>query len=226
MRRRRFLWAPLLWQLLLTPHAGAESVVPSQTWFVQRVSTGEAPLRVEYLWSKGGRLRAETVVAGRPILTLVAGEFYYVIDTLAGKGVAIRRHARAISAEAAGERPFANEGRSMLAEGAERIGSGSQPGRPCDVYRLTNRRGRREICLTRDEFQLPVRSTEFDRASGRSVETRYLDWARGFPAPDVFFEPDPRVELERVEYDAYLDRSRRDTVGPAPVLYRVLLHGP
>ena len=58
------------------------------------------------------------------------------------------------------------------------------------------------------------------------MEARYLDWAQGFQASDAFFAPDPRFELERIEYDAYLARSLRTQVGPAPVLYRSLLHGP
>ncbi len=59
------LLAPLLLAATEVPQAPAE---PS--WFVQRVTTGDAPLRVEYFWSRGSRLRSETVVAGRPILTL------------------------------------------------------------------------------------------------------------------------------------------------------------
>jgi len=195
-----------------------------QTWFVQRVTTGDAPLRVEYFWSKGSRLRSETVVAGRPILTLVSGEFYYVIDMLAAKGVAIRRSASALAADAERGRPFGRDGERMLAEGAEKVGTDDQTGRPCELYRITNQVGRQEICLTPDG--LPVHSSQYARSSHRRVEARYLDWAQGFQASDSFFAPDPRLELERIEYDAYLERSPRAQVGPAPVLYRDLLHGP
>ncbi len=202
------------------------SVPVEQTWFVQRVTTGDAPLRVEYFWSKGSRLRSETVVAGRPILTLVSGEFYYVIDTLAATGVAIRRSERALAADAERGRPFGREGDRMLAEGAEKVGTDDQAGRPCDLYRITDGRGRREICLTPDDLLLPIHSQQYARSSHRRVEARYLDWAQGFQASDSFFAPDPRLEIERIEYDAYYERSRRAQVGPAPVLYRDLLHGP
>jgi hypothetical protein len=213
---------------LLVAASDAPEVAASveQTWFVQRVTTGDAPLRVEYFWSKGSRFRSETVVAGRPILTLVSGEFYYVIDTLAATGVAIRRSSAALAADAERGRPFGREGEQMLAEGAEKIGTDDQTGRPCVVYRLTDRSGRREICLTPDELLLPIHSEQYARSSHRRVEARYLDWAQGFQASDSFFAPDPRLELERIEYDAYLERSRRTQLGPAPVLYRDLLHGP
>jgi hypothetical protein len=218
--------------LALLPLLVAASDVPEvpapveQTWFVQRVTTGDAPLRVEYFWSKGSRFRSETVVAGRPILTLVSGEFYYVIDTLAATGVAIRRSSAALAADAERGRPFGREGEQMLAEGAEKVGTDDQTGRPCVLYRITDQRGRQEICLTPDELLLPIHSQQYARSSHRRVGTRYLDWAQGFPASDSFFVPDPRVELERIEYDAYLERSRRTQLGPAPVLYRDLLHGP
>ena len=42
---------------------------------------------------------------------------------------------------------------------------------------------------------------------------------------DAFFEPDPRVKLERVEYADYVTRSQTGPVGPAPVLFSNLLHG-
>jgi hypothetical protein len=218
--------------LALLPLLVAASDVPEvpapveQTWFVQRVTTGDAPLRVEYFWSKGSRFRSETVVAGRPILTLVSGEFYYVIDTLAAMGVAIRRSSAALAADAERGRPFGREGEQMLAEGAEKIGTDDETGRPCVLYRITDQRGRREICLTPDELLLPIHSQQYARSSHRRVEARYLDWAQGFQASDSFFAPDPRFELERIEYDAYLERSRRTQLGPAPVLYRDLLHGP
>jgi hypothetical protein len=216
--------------LALLPLLVAASDVPEasapleQTWFVQRVTTGDAPLRVEYFWSKGSRLRSETVVAGRPILTLVSGEFYYVIDMLAATGVAIRRSSSALAADGKRGRPFGREGERMLAEGAEKVGHDDQTGRPCELYRLTNQLGRQEICLTPD--LLPIHSNQYARSSHRRVEARYLDWAQGFHASDAFFAPDPRLELERIEYDEYLERSPRAQVGPAPVLYRDLLHGP
>lgn len=217
----------VLLSLLVAVSAAGESGAPAEaSWFVQRVTTGDTPLRIEYFWSKGSRLRAETVVAGRPIVTLVSGEFYYVIDELAASGVAIRRSPRALAEDGRRGRPFGREGDQMLAEGAEKVGTDDRMGRTCELFRITDRLGRREICLTPDAHRLPVHGQQFDRASRRNVETRYVDWAQGFPASDDFFVPDPRLALERIEYDDYLERARRGSVGPAPVLYRELLHGP
>ncbi len=155
----------------------------------------------------------------------MSGEFYYVIDTLAAAGIAIRRSAAAFARDADRGRPFGREGEEMLAEGAERVGTDDQTGRACDLFRLTDARGRREICLTQDAHRLPLHAEQYDRASHRRITTRYLDWSQGFATADSFFTPDPRIALERIEYEDYLKRSRSGVVGPAPVLYRELLHG-
>ena len=131
--KRSLLGIPFL--LIAGASGGAEN-----TWYVQRIKSGDTPIHVENFWSKGARMRAETVVAGRPILTLVNGEHYYVIDRLTGTGVAIRRSPRAIQADATRSRPFATETDQLLRDGAEKVASESLHGRPCDVYRLTDRR--------------------------------------------------------------------------------------
>jgi hypothetical protein len=217
--------ARLLALATLVVLAAPSARAAEETWFVQKVTSGDSPLRVENFWSKGSRLRAHTVVAGRPILTLVNGEFYTVIDELAATGVAIRRSPAAIAADAKRGRPFGREGERLLAEGAEKVGRETIMGRDCDVYRLTTGGGRREACLLQDPPRVPVRAEEFDRARGATVQVRFLDWSRGFPVADAFFEPDPRIAIERVEYADYLERAPKGPVGPAPVLYRDLLHG-
>jgi hypothetical protein len=214
------LAASILLVLAVAPARGEED-----TWYVQKVTAGDSPLRVENFWSKGSRLRAHSVVAGRPILTLVNGEFYTVIDELAATGVAIRRSPAATQADAKRGRPFGREGDQLLAAGAEKVGRETIMGRDCDVYRLTGAGGRREACLLQDPSRVPVRGEEFDRARSATVQVRFLDWSRGFPVADAFFEPDPRVAIERVEYADYLARAPKGPVGPAPVLYRDLLHG-
>jgi hypothetical protein len=221
MRRALRLALPIL----LVLAAAAPGRAEEETWYVQKVTTGDTPLHVENLWSKGSRLRAHSVVAGRPILTLVSGEFYTVIDELGATGVAIRRSPASIAADAKRGRPFGREGDRLIAEGAELVGRETIMGRDCEVYRLTGSSGRREVWLRRDPSRVPERAEEFDRARGATVQIRFLDWSRGFPVADAFFEPDPRIALERVEYADYLERAPKGPVGPAPVLYRDLLHG-
>ena len=54
--------------LLASPVVAQE--IPD-TWYAERIISGDTPPVVEHLWSKGSKLRAETVIGGQPILTLV-----------------------------------------------------------------------------------------------------------------------------------------------------------
>ncbi len=197
----------------------------AETWYAQRFTSGDTPVRVDQLWSKGPRLRSETVIAGRPILTLVAGERYFIVDRLAGTGIAIRRSPAALKADARRGRPFANEVDELLRAGAEKVGRQSLGDRDCDLYRYTGPAGRQEACVSPDAARLPIQVERWVRASGQRALVRYLDWSRGFPVPDGFFEPDPRWQIESIDYDDYRKRSRKEPVGPAPPFFSSLLHG-
>jgi outer membrane lipoprotein-sorting protein len=112
-----------------------------------------------------------------------------------------------------------------VARGAEQLRKDEINGRTCKVYRLTDDSGRREVWITDDELALPLRLEAFDRGTGAEVRTEFVDWTRDLELPDAFFEPDPRVRLERMEYEDYVRRSSAGPVGPAPPLYGELLHG-
>ena len=206
---------------LTAPAAGAAE----ETWYAQRFTTGDAPVRVDQLWSSGPRLRSETVIAGRPILQLVSGERYYIVDRLAGTGISIRRSRAAIRADGRRGRPFGNEAQAITEAGGERVGSQQLGPRECVLYRLTSRGGRREICVSPDEARLPIQMDTWSRASGQSSTVRYLDWTRGLRIPDSFFQPDPSWKLEHLDYEDYRKRSKQAPVGPAPPFYGALLHG-
>lgn len=205
---------------ILTP-----ATLSAETWYAERITTGEAPLRVDHFWSSGARLRAETVVAGHPILTLVSGDRYLVIDRLGGRGISIRRSPAAIAADAARMRPFGLELERMRAVGAEVVGSQRLGSRRCQLWRVTDPTGRRELCVSDDAAQLPFEMTVWSRATGRSVVVRYLDWTRDLALPDAFFEPDPRVRIESYEYEEYVRKTAEGPVGPAPPFFAELLHG-
>src|SRR2546427_5335557 len=89
------------------------------TWYAQALTRGEAGLNVTHFWSKGAMLRAETVVAGHKIVTIVRGDRYYAYDGLSGEGLAIRREPAVVAEDRADRRPFAREYEILKRQGAE-----------------------------------------------------------------------------------------------------------
>ena len=195
------------------------------TWFAQALARGRAGLNVTHFWSKGPMLRAETVVAGHRIVTIVKGEWYYAYDALSAQGLAIRRDPVAMSRAAKQSRPFGNEYESLLEQGAELIREEEVLGRKTGVFRVTDDRGRRELWATLDEDRLPLRIEIYDRRSARRRYTDYINWQSRLPIPDSFFEPEQHIRLERIELEEYFARTvAHGPVGPVPVLYTRLLH--
>lgn len=203
-----------------------ETASGTSTWFAQVFAHSDAGLNVTYFWSKGPLLHAETVIAGRRITTLVSRDTYYAYDAVGGSGVAIKRSAKAIAADARGQRPFGREFENLVASGAERIREETLMGRPCEVFRLTDGLGRRELWVTKDKLRLPVRIVVFRRDTGTTVTTEYLNWLTGLAISDGFFEPEASIKLERLDFDTYMRRSATgEPIGPVPVLYTDLLVG-
>lgn len=234
-RSRRFACATLLLVFALGASEGGkkkggeatkEGAAP-QTWYAQLFTHGDTIVRVDHTWSKGRKLRSELVVQGRSYLTLVSGDRYIIIDQTGGTGIAIRRSPEAIALDAKrpNERPFGREAEDLIAKGAEVVRSDTLNGRPCRVYRKTDEFGKREIWVTDDKQKLPLRVEFFARDAGAHTITDFIEWLADVDLPDAFFEPDPRVPLETVEYADYVERSKQGPVGPAPVLFAPLLHG-
>jgi hypothetical protein len=220
-------WVGIL-AVLATPLALAASAVGQEapaTWYGERIISGDVPVHVEHLWSKGPKLRAEMVIRGHPILTLVNAERYITIDRLTNTGVSIQRSPRAIRGDATRGRPFGQEGSILQAAGGEKVSTQEIAGRRCDLYRLTNGEGRQEVCITQDQARLPLLVRIWRRSSGKEAITRYFDWASGLALSDEFFEPGSAVTLEHVTYDEYVRRAADEKVGPAPPFFRELLHG-
>jgi len=196
------------------------------TWYAQALARGEAGLNVTHFWSKGAKLRAETVVAGHKVVTLVNGPWYYAYDVLAREGIALARTPDALARDEPGRRPFGNEAEALLHQGGQKVGEETILGIVCDIYRLTDRMGRREVWVMRGGSQLPIRLSIFDRARGASTTTDFLNWQSGLPIDDRFFEPDPGVELPRLTIEEYFLRwGEQGPLGPVPILYADLLHG-
>ena len=122
-------------------------------------------------------------------------------------------------------RPFANELQKLLIEGGELVDTEESTHGPVDVYRVTDERGRRTLWMSTKEPQIPLRIQTYDRATATTGRVDYVNWLHGLPIWDEFFTPDPRIDLERISYEQYKQRAGRVPIGPAPVLYRQLLHG-
>ena len=208
--------------LLAVPMLAQET---PDTWYAERIISGDTPPIVEHLWSKGPKLRAETVIGGRPILTLVNGERYITVDRLSNTGASIQRSPSAIRADAERSRPFGNEGSILQDAGGEKVSEERIAGRTCDLYRVTNTRGKQEACISQGENRLPLLFKVWWRESGKEAVTRYLDWTSGLELADDFFEPGPGMAIEHLSYDDYVARAATEQIGPAPPFFRDLLHG-
>ncbi len=215
--------------LMLAVAAGvaAAPAPASETWYAERITAGDTPLRVEHFWSKGRQVRMETVIRSQPLITLVKGELYTVIDPVKRRGIAIRRAPGAVryDREHPDERPFASDAALIIAEGAEKVGTEETPGGSSTHYRLSDRRGRREVWMTNSEPSLPLRVIRYDRTTAGTVRQDFVDWARELDLPDRFFEPDPDITLEQLDYAEYLRRAGDESSYLLPVLMRELLHG-
>ncbi len=235
MRRSRRAPTACLLLVLLGMAAGARaqqqeappSAAPTlPTWYAQALATTEIGINVTHFWSKGPKLRAETVILGRRIVTIVNGDSYIAYDVLLRRGIVIGRSAAAIARDAPDRRPFGRELEQILGQGGEKVGEDRLGGRLCELYRETDRHGRRQLWVSKDELRLPMRLQIYRRARSRTVRTDYLNWQRGLPIADAFFEPETGIRLERFSFEEYSARfAEGKPVGPVPVLYTDLLVG-
>jgi hypothetical protein len=212
--------------LLSAGVASAQAPEGPSTWFSQVLSHSDTGLNVAYFWSKGAKLRAETVVAGRRITTIVSGNTYYAYDAVAQNGIAVGRSQKAIAADARGERPFGREFEGLVGKGAERIRDETVMGRECEVYRLTDGLGRRELWVTKDKLRLPIRIVVYRRDNQQTTTTDFVSWLTGLSIADSFFQAESSVAFERIDFETFAKRSATgEPIGPVPVLYTDLLVG-
>ena len=195
------------------------------TWYAQALARGAGGLNVTHFWSKGPWLRAETVIGGHKVVNIVKGPWYYAYDGLTNRGLAIRRDPKAEAQDSPDRRPFGREYEILMRQGAEQIGQQEALGRQVGVYRVTDLRGKREVWVTLDEQKLPIRLEIYDRQTTGRRFTDYVNWQSALAIPDSFFEPEPGVQIERLELEQYIRRTVDEgPVGAVPVLYADLLH--
>jgi hypothetical protein len=198
-----------------------------KTWYASSLGRNESGMVVVNYWSKGPKLRAEVIVKGYRLTTVVDATHYHIFNPVIGSGVSIERSEKSIAGDADRGRPFANEFESLTSRGAEVIDEQTMEGTDFKflLYQLTDKTGRRQLLVTDAEPHLPVRVESFIRSTGENTVLEYSGWNRGLPIADSFFVIPSAVKFEQVTYQQYLERSRKGPVGPAPVFYGNLLHG-
>jgi outer membrane lipoprotein-sorting protein len=206
--------------------AGAARAVEPETWHAETLTSSPRGVQATQYWSKGpGRMRAETVVAGHRLVTIVNGDVYYAVNATLGSAVAIKRSERAIAETKKRPRLVGIEGFMIRERGGEKIGSEPISGRMCDVYKQTDSDGRRQVWVQQDgDDLLPLRVEFYNRRAGALIRTDYVQWAAGLELPDRLFEPDPRFSLVELEYEEFVS-GKGDTPFMVPVLHANLLHG-
>jgi len=202
-----------------------KAAIPS--WYTQTFTRDNTGLNVTYLWALKSKLRAETVIRGHNLVTIVNGDTYYVYDALTKTGIAVRRAPASLAAESPDHRPFGNEAQIMIDQGGEKIREEGITGKRSDVYQITDENGRRIVWVTQDDRRLPIRIEIFNRKSGSTRYKEYADWVMGLPITDAYFEPEPSIQFERFELDEYIAATiAKGYASTLPILYRDLLFGP
>lgn len=211
------------------PDAVADDTPPkveAPSWYVAAVVSGRTGYRVTHYWSKGSNMRAQTLVGIRAVTTIVRGDRYWVFDELLKEGIVVKRSALALTEDAKQTRPFANDLEDLIRANGEKVETGMLSGIPAETWRVTNAAGRRTVWVTLDEPKVPLRVENFNRETSESATLNYSNWVSGFDLPDTAFEPPADLVLQEFEYDQFLEKSLEGPVGPAPIIYPKLLHGP
>jgi len=211
------------------PDAVADDTPPrveASSWYVSAVVSGRTGYRVTHYWSKGPNMRAQTLVGVRAVTTIVRGDRYWVFDELLKEGIVVKRSALALTEDAKQTRPFANDLEDLIRANGEKVETGMLSGIPAETWRVTNAAGRRTVWVTLDEPKVPLRVENFNRETSESATLNYSNWVSGFDLPDTAFEPPADLVLQEFEYDQFLEKSLEGPVGPAPIIYPKLLHGP
>lgn len=203
--------------------AGAAPETAPDTWHATTFVTGDMGFRIIHYWSKGDWMRAQTLIGGHPIVTIVRDGEYIGYDAMTGKGARIQRAPAAREEDRNRSRPFGNDLDELKKQGADKVEVTERAGRAVEIWRKTDAAGRRKLWVTSDEPMLPMRLETFVRGGSETITTEYSDWAKGLAIPDAFFAAPQGLDLEVLDYESYLEQGSTRPIGP--VLYPDLLHG-
>ena len=196
-----------------------------KTWHATAFFSSKSQYRIIHYWSAGSSMRAESVIGGHPITTIVRDDRYVAIDRLTGKALDIERAKRASEEDKGRLRPFGIELDELRRAGAEKVEETRMSGVPVEVWRLTDKASRRTVWVTKAEPRVPLRAETFVRGSSDTITFEYSNWVFDLDIPEEFFETPSDLDVERLDYDEYEEKSAKGPVGPAPILYPDMLHG-
>ncbi len=196
-----------------------------KTWHATAFFSSKTQYRIIHYWSAGSSMRAESVISGHPVTTIVRDDRYVVIDRLTGKALDVERAKRATLEDKGRLRPFGIELDELRRGGAEKVEETRISGVPVEVWRLTDKASRRTVWVTKAEPRVPLRAETFVRGSSDTITFEYSNWVFDLEIPEEFFETPSDIDVERLDYDEYEEKSAKGPVGPAPILYPDMLHG-
>jgi outer membrane lipoprotein-sorting protein len=196
-----------------------------KTWHATVFFSSGDSYRIIHYWSSGSSMRAETLIGGHPITTIIRGDRYIAFDRLMGKALDVERSPAAVAQDQGRVRPFAIELEDLKRAGGEKIEETTMSGVPVEVWRLTDETGRRTVWVSKKEPFIPIRAETFVRGSSQTLIFDYSNWGFDLEIPDSFFTLPSDVEVVRFGYAEFERRSAKEPVGVAPILYPDLLHG-
>ncbi len=203
---------------------GADAPEPSRGIQATSLARSEYEVAIVQYWSVGPLMRAEAVMSGHNIVTLVSGDSYSVYDSLTNRGYRIRRSDKAIAGDAKRKRPFGMHLQEIVDQGGEKIREENLDGAPVDIYRVTDEKGRRTLWVQRGEDQIPIRLESYERSRGRTGRLDWINWLAGVEISKEFFEPPGEVEFEDFgSYEEFRIRMAQGPISPAPPFFPELI---
>lgn len=196
-----------------------------KTWHATVFFSSGENYRIIHYWSSGSMMRAETLIGGHPITTIIRGDRYIAFDRLTGKALDVERSPAAVAQDRGRVRPFAIELDELRRAGGEKIEETTMSGVPVEVWRLTDDTGRRTVWVSKKEPFVPIRAETFVRGSSQTLIFDYSNWGFDLEIPASFFTLPSDVAVERFGYAAFEKKAATESRGPAPILYPDLLHG-
>ncbi len=205
--------------------AAREKPAVPGTWHATVFFSNGETYRIIHYWSAGSSMRAETLISGHPITTIVRGDRYVAFDRLTGEGIDVERSPAAIAEDRGRLRPFGIELDELKKSGGERVEETTMSGVPVEVWRLTNDASRRTVWVSQKAPHVPIRAETFVRGSSQTLVFDYSSWRFDLELPAAFFTLPSDAQIDRYGHAEYLAKSAREPIGRAPILYPDLLYG-